>query len=330
MGIIETQKLTKSFGKFTAVDGVSLSINEGEIYGLLGPNGAGKTTTISMLCTILKPTSGKASVNGFDIDKQQDEVRKSIGIVFQDGSLDEELTAMENLEMHGRLYGMDKGKMSQRIGDVLKIAELTDRRNDIVKTFSGGMRRRLEIARGLMHYPKVLFLDEPTIGLDPQTRVHIWDYISDLNKNHGVTVILTTHYMEEAEKLCDRISIIDNAKIIITGTTQQLKDKLNGKGVISIKTPKTQQAQFKLKLQGQKFIKKIQATDEAINITVTDEKTAFPQILNIAAKNKIKLESIEVHKPSLNDVFIHFTGRDIRKEEAEGGMSAMMRSRFRR
>jgi ABC-2 type transport system ATP-binding protein len=232
--------------------------------------------------------------------------------------------------MHGRLYGMDRKKINERIAEVLKIAELTDRKNDIVRTFSGGMRRRLEIARGLMHFPKILFLDEPTIGLDPQTREHIWEYVANLNKKHGVTVILTTHYMEEAEKLCDRISIIDHAKIIITGTTLELKDKLNGKSVISIKTAKDMMGRFKSLLKKQKSIKKIQATEETINITVSDEKTAFPLILNIATKNKIKLESIEVHKPSLNDVFIHFTGRDIRKEDAEGNMSAMMRSRFRK
>ncbi|MFH0972037.1 MAG: ATP-binding cassette domain-containing protein [Candidatus Micrarchaeota archaeon] len=329
MAIIETQNLTKKFGTFTAVDGVSLDISEGEIFGLLGPNGAGKTTTISMLCTILKPTSGKAYVDGFDVDKDQDRVRKSIGIVFQDGSLDEELTAMENLEMHGRLYGMDRAKIKERSEEVLKIVELADRKNDLVKTFSGGMRRRLEIGRGLMHFPKVLFLDEPTIGLDPQTRDHIWEYIVKLNREQGVTLVLTTHYMEEAEKLCNRIAIIDHAKIILLGTPEELKAKLDGLNTISIVPAKDQLEKFKSMLESQKFVNKLQKTETALNLFVTDQKTAFPLILDLATKNSIKIESIETHKPSLNDVFIHFTGRELRKEEAEG-MGAMMRSRMRR
>ncbi|MFH1443195.1 MAG: ATP-binding cassette domain-containing protein [Candidatus Micrarchaeota archaeon] len=329
MAIIETKGLTRKFGSFTAVDGLSLAINEGEIFGLLGPNGAGKTTTISMLCTILKPTAGTGRVNGFDIDKEQDNVRKSIGIVFQDGSLDEELTAMENLEMHGRLYGLDNAKIKERSAEVLEIVELADRRNDVVKTFSGGMRRRLEIGRGLMHFPKVLFLDEPTIGLDPQTRDHIWEYILKLKNEQGITIVLTTHYMEEAEKLCDRIAIIDHAKIILLGTPGELKGKLDGQMAISIVVAKEQIDVMMKLLEGQKFIKKISKTQDALNLSVNDQKGAFPAILDLANKNHIKIESIETHRPSLNDVFIHFTGRDLRKESAEG-MSAMMRARMRR
>ncbi|MEK6954793.1 MAG: ATP-binding cassette domain-containing protein [Candidatus Micrarchaeota archaeon] len=321
--IIETENLTKDFGKLRAVDGVSLSIKEGEIFGLLGPNGAGKTTTISMLCTILRPTSGNAKVNGFDVDTQQDDVRKSIGIVFQDGSLDEELTAMENLEMHGRLYGMGKAMIAKRAQEVLGIVELTDRKNDVVKTFSGGMKRRLEIGRGLMHFPKILFLDEPTIGLDPQTRIHIWEYVEKLNKEHGVTIVLTTHYMEEAEKLCSRIAIVDHAKIVLLGSPDELKAKLNGKGVIAIKASKADLGKLEEALKGLAYVKKAQALEGQINITVTDEKAAFPKILALATKMKVAIESIEIHKPSLNDVFIHFTGRDIRREDAPSGMKRM-------
>ncbi len=329
MAIIVTKSLTRKFGTLTAVDAINLEISEGEIFGLLGPNGAGKTTAISMLCTILRPTSGTAFVNGFDIDMQQDRVRKSIGIVFQDGSLDEELTAMENLELHGRLYGMEKGKISERAGEVLGIVELTDRKNDLVKTFSGGMRRRLEIGRGLMHYPKVFFLDEPTIGLDPQTRDHIWEYIVKLNKEQGVTIVLTTHYMDEAEKLCNRIAIIDHAKIILLGTPGELKAKLDGKSAISIVPEKEQLEKFKSLVEGQKFVIKLQMTKTSLNLSVTDQRIAFPLILDLAARNGIKIESIETHMPSLNDVFIHFTGRELRREEAEG-QGPMMRARMRR
>ncbi|MFH1750560.1 MAG: ATP-binding cassette domain-containing protein [Candidatus Micrarchaeota archaeon] len=328
MPIIETSSLTKKFGNFTAVDGISLKINEGEIFGLLGPNGAGKTTTISMLCTILKPSAGNAKVNGFDISKSQDQVRKSIGIVFQDGSLDEELTAVENLEMHGRLYGMGREKIAERIREVLEVVELTDRKDDVVKSFSGGMRRRLEIGRGLMHFPKILFLDEPTIGLDPQTRIHIWEYIQKLNREHGVTIVLTTHYMEEADKLCSRIAIIDHAKIVLMGTPDEMKAKLNGRGIITISAPKAQLGALSKAIAGSKYVRKMQATEGQLNITVTDGKAAFPKILGVAAKKGIRIESIETHKPSLSDVFIHYTGRDMRHEEA--APSARMRMMMRR
>ena len=208
MHTILTENLTKEFNGIVAVDKLNLEVEEGEIFGLLGPNGAGKTTTILMLCTILKPTSGSAKINGYDIVKQPNEVRKSIGIVFQDPSLDDRLTGRENLEMHAALYKVPKNIRRKRIEEVLELVELTDRADSLVKTYSGGMKRRLEIARGLIHYPKVLFLDEPTLGLDPQTREHIWRYIKELAKRENITIILTTHYMEEADFLCDRIAII--------------------------------------------------------------------------------------------------------------------------
>ena len=225
---VVVHELTKSFGTLVAVDRVSFAIEQGEIFGLLGPNGAGKTTTLSMLATMLEPTSGSAAIMDIDIRKDQDGVRKAIGIVFQDQSLDEELTAWENMDFHGRLYRIPKETREQRTEELLKLVELFDRRNDIVKTFSGGMRRRLEIARGLLHHPSVLFLDEPTLGLDPQTRNLLWKYIEALAKEKNITIILTTHYMEEADRLCNRIAIIDHGKIIAMDTPASSRTRLAG------------------------------------------------------------------------------------------------------
>jgi len=227
MAVIEVKNLCKDYGKFTAVSDVSFSIQEGEIVGLLGPNGAGKTTTIKMLTTLIEQTSGKIMINGFDPAKDSDKVRASFGIVFQDPSLDEDLTAYENLDMHGMLYKVKLKDREERIRQLLEFVELWDRRDDLVKHFSGGMKRRLEIARGFLHHPKVLFLDEPTIGLDPQTRNHIWNYLKKMNKEEGTTVFLTTHYMEEADKVSDKIAVIDHGKIIAQGTSEDLKKQTN-------------------------------------------------------------------------------------------------------
>jgi ABC-2 type transport system ATP-binding protein len=221
--IIEIDNLTKKFKDFIAVDDISFSVKAGEIFAFLGPNGAGKTTTIRMLTTLLDPTEGSISVNGFKTVDNKSDVRKSFGIVFQDPSLDNELTAFENLEFHGIMYDVPKKVRRERINQLLEFVGLADRRNDFVKNFSGGMKRRLEIARGLIHHPKILFLDEPTIGLDPQTRNHIWEYIKKLNKEEGMTVFLTTHYMEEAENMADTIAIIDLGKIVAKGTSEELK-----------------------------------------------------------------------------------------------------------
>ena len=220
--IIEVDKLTRRFGKMTAVDGISFNVNEGEIFGFLGPNGAGKTTTISMLCTILHPTSGTARVACCDVSKDPQKVRQQIGIIFQDPSLDDRLTAEDNLRFHGYLYHMSRQTVDQRIPEVLELVELADRKGDFVRKFSGGMKRRLEIARGLMHRPKVLFLDEPTLGLDPQTRARIWDYIKKMKKETNLTVFMTTHYMQEAE-VCDRIAIIDHGHIVDLDSPVNLK-----------------------------------------------------------------------------------------------------------
>ena len=223
--MIKVENLTKKFNDFTAVDNVSFSVNKGEIFAFLGPNGAGKTTTIRMLTTLLKPTSGRILINGSDPVREQNDVRRSFGIVFQDPSLDDELTAQENMEFHGVLYDVPKDIRRKRIEELLKFVELWDRKSELVKNFSGGMKRRLEVARGLVHHPKILFLDEPTLGLDPQTRSHIWNYIKNLNKEERMTVFFTTHYMEEADKVAQKIAIIDHGKIIVQGTPEELKQQ---------------------------------------------------------------------------------------------------------
>jgi ABC-2 type transport system ATP-binding protein len=223
--IIEVKHLVKKFGDFTAVDDISFEIKKGEIFAFLGPNGAGKSTTIKMLTTLLHPTSGSIMLNGADPTKDPDEVRRSFGIVFQDPSLDDELTAKENMEFHGVLYNVPAKVRRERIEQLMKFVELWDRRDSLIKEFSGGMKRRLEIARGLLHHPKVIFLDEPTLGLDPQTRNHMWSYLQDLNKSEGVTVFFTTHYMEEAARIAQRIAIVDHGKIVAIGTSQELMAK---------------------------------------------------------------------------------------------------------
>ncbi|NMB67042.1 ATP-binding cassette domain-containing protein [Candidatus Woesearchaeota archaeon] len=225
--MIEVENLVKKFEDITAVDNISFDVKEGEIFAFLGPNGAGKTTTIKMLTTLLVPTSGKIKINGFSAETKKEEVRHSFGIVFQDESLDEELTAYENMEFHAVLYGIKKELRKRRIEELLKLVELWERKDDLVKHFSGGMKRRLEIARGLVHHPRVLFLDEPTLGLDPQTRNFLWEYIKKLNKKENMTVFLTTHYMEEADKIADKIAIIDKGKIVIIGTSKEIKKKTN-------------------------------------------------------------------------------------------------------
>ncbi len=223
--IIAVNNLTKKFKDFTAVDNISFEIKKGEIFAFLGPNGAGKSTTIKMLTTLLSPTSGQIAINGYNPQTQKDSARKSFGIVFQDPSLDDELTAAENMEFHGVLYKVPTEIRRQRTEELFNFVELWDRRGDLVKTFSGGMKRRLEIARGLLHHPKILFLDEPTLGLDPQTRNHVWSYVKNINQKEGMTVFFTTHYMEEADRVAQKVAVIDHGKIIAVGTPQELKEK---------------------------------------------------------------------------------------------------------
>lgn len=309
--MIKTSKLTKRYGKLTAVDELDLEIGEGEVFGLLGPNGAGKTTTISMLATLLKPTSGTATVNGFDIVRQPAQVRRSIGIVFQEPSVDDLLTGRENLEMHAMLYSMPHDLRERRVKEVLELSELADRADDWVKTYSGGMRRRLELARGLMHHPKVLFLDEPTLGLDPQTREHIWEYIARLAKEERITMILTTHYMEEADLLCNRIGIIDFGKIAVLGTPRKLKHEIGG-DVVFIK-----QRNFDpRRVEGLPYVKKVEREDDKVKLTVEDAHRNLQKLLGSIGE----IESVEVREASLQDVFLKYTGRKYREDEGgEGG-----------
>jgi len=314
MPAIHVENLTKKFHDFVAVDNVSFEIQSGEIFGLLGPNGAGKTTTISMLSTMQKPTSGTATVNGCDVLTDEDGVRKSIGIVFQDQSLDEELTAYENMDFHGRLYRIPRTEREERISKLLTLVELDERKDDLVKTFSGGMRRRLEIARGLLHRPKVLFLDEPTLGLDPQTRNHLWAYIEQLNEEMGITIILTTHYMDEADRLCDRIAIIDRGRIIAMDTSQNLKSTIGG-DVITIQTPDSALISSKIAAP---WVERIEEHDGYVTINLHNAETHLSEIVTLLNRNGIEITSISVRKPTLEDVFLHYTGKTIREGEADG------------
>ncbi len=308
--VIKTEGLTKKYGKITAVEGLNLEVEEGEIFGLLGPNGAGKTTLISMLCTILKPTSGRAWVNGFDVLKESGKVRKSIGIVFQAPSVDDLLTGRENLAMHNLLFGVPRGIRKQRIDEVLSIVNLEKRADDLVNTYSGGMRRRLELARGIMHHPKILFLDEPTLGLDPQTREHIWAYISDLAEKECMTVMLTTHYMEEAEQLCDRVAIIDYGKIVALDSPQTLKNKIAG-DVVKIKQ-KVRDVETIKKLE---YVKNVQEKDGLLYISIKNASKHLQDLLVHTGP----IDFVEVRSGTLNDVFLYYTGREIRESEGEGG-----------
>ena len=325
---IETNDLTRSFNGLVAVDKLNISVERGEVFGLLGPNGAGKTTTISMLCTILKPTSGRASVNGFDIVRQATQVRKSIGIVFQDPSIDDRLTGRENLYMHANLYGVPPSEQKSRIDRVLKLVELGDRANSLLRTYSGGMRRRLEIARGLIHYPKVLFLDEPTIGLDPQTREHIWSYIEELRKTHDITIILTTHYMEEADRLSDRIAIMDYGKVVASNTPSGLKETLEG-DIITVKTKEA--GKLSSELTGMNGILRTNVIDDGLEVIVRGGKALLPRIVETAAKSGIFVESVSLREPNLEDVFLHYTGRAIRPEGGDElhGMAAIRRRQIK-
>jgi ABC-2 type transport system ATP-binding protein len=281
-----------------------------------------------MLCTILKPTSGTAIVNGFDIVNQPGQVRKSIGIVFQEPSVDDRLTGRENMEMHANLYGVPKNLQKKRIPELLKLVELEDRADNLLRTYSGGMRRRLEIARGLVHHPKVLFLDEPTIGLDPQTREHIWTYINELSKKEDITIILTTHYMDEADKLCHRIAIIDFGKVVALDTPGNLKQNL-GEETITISTKEAKQ--LDLKLRELPLVSKTTISGGELNVNVKNGHESLPRIVEVAAGAGIRIDSISLHEPNLGDVFLHYTGRAIREEKGEEyhGMAAARRRGIR-
>lgn len=322
--MIEVQDLVKRYGDVEAVRGVTFSVREGEIFGFLGPNGAGKTTTIKMLCTLLDPTSGVATLAGFDVISRPNDVRRAIGVIFQDPSLDDRLTARENLELHAVVYGVPRSERPARINEALAFVELTDRAEDIVRTFSGGMKRRLEIARGLVHRPRVLFLDEPTTGLDPQTRKRTWEVLRSLREKHKLTLFLTTHYMDEAEH-CDRIAVIDHGKIVTVGSPDELKRQV-GKDVVTVRTAEPD-VLAKVLLERHGITP--DRTEEGLCFRVDDGETFVVELIREA---RVRLSGIAVRRPTLDDVFLALTGRQIRDEANETGanrhaMRAMARRR---
>ncbi|MDQ0159870.1 ATP-binding cassette domain-containing protein [Alkalibacillus salilacus] len=306
--VIQVTDLVKTYKNVNAVKGINFDVKEGEIFGFLGPNGAGKSTTINMICTMLPPTSGSVVINGYDVHKQKDEVRGSIGIIFQENTLDEKLTANENLRLHCRFYNVPKEKRHSRIQEVLQIVDLIDVQNKRVEEFSGGMKRRLEIARGLLHYPKVLFLDEPTVGLDPNTRAHLWKYILKLKEQEGITMFLTTHYLDEAE-VSDRIAIMDQGEIIAIDSPTVLKDELGG-DLIELSTEDNDQA-----------IEEIQEKVTGADVTVSGDtihlkvESSDAFISNFIKTLDIPITKLNIRKPTLNDVFLAFTGRNIQTSE---------------
>ena len=320
--VIKVENLVKRFGKLAAVDNISFNVARGEIFGFLGPNGAGKTTTINILCTLSKPTSGQALIDGFDVARQQSQVRQSIGLVFQDPSLDEQLSALQNLRFHAMVYHVPASVRQQRMEQVLKMMELWDERNNQVRTYSGGMKRRLELARGLLHYPKVLFLDEPTLGLDPQTRRRIWDYILELRQREGTTIFLTTHYMDEAEK-ADRIAIIDHGKLIVIDTPEKLKDAV-GKDIISVKTDDDEKATEEISLRY-----RIQARHDSDGVTFEVE-SGEEFIPTFIKEFGTRIRSVSLRHPTLDDVFLKLTGREIRQEQVSDVFKATIRQHGRR
>jgi ABC-2 type transport system ATP-binding protein len=305
---IEARSLRKRFGDFEAVRGVSFQVMPGETYGFLGPNGAGKSTTISMLCTLLLPSDGTALVAGYDIATQRAQVRQRIGLVFQDTTLDDYLTAVENLRFHAELYGVPKHLVNERIRKVLEMVGLWDRKDSIVRTFSGGMKRRLEIARGLLHSPRVLFLDEPTVGLDPQTRLHIWTYIDELKRREQITMFLTTHYMDEAE-YCDRIAIMDGGTIVVEGTPEQLKAGV-GKDRVMIRTDDDALATKHLR---ETFGLEAAPSEGSLCVYTPGGESFVPRLF---AELGVPIRSVSIARPTLDDVFMEHTGRTIRDAES--------------
>jgi ABC-2 type transport system ATP-binding protein len=307
---VSARGLTKRYGSITAVDGIDLDVIAGETFGFLGPNGAGKSTTIGMLCTLTAPTGGAASVAGYDVVRQRDDVRRSIGLVFQDTTLDGYLTAAQNLRFHGELYGIDRAQVPERLERVLTMVGLWERRDSLVATFSGGMKRRLEIARGLMHLPRVLFLDEPTIGLDPQTRSSIWGYIAELQRSEEVTIFLTTHYMDEAE-YCDRIAIIDSGRIIALDTPGALKASV-GRDRVQIQTADDAGAIAALR---ERFGIEATIAEGAVTFGVAGGEAFIPRLF---AELGVQIRSVSMSRPSLDDVFMSYTGTTIRDAEQNG------------
>jgi ABC-2 type transport system ATP-binding protein len=323
---ITVEKLSRSFGEIQAVKGIDLHVERGETFGFLGPNGAGKSTTIKMLCTLLRPTSGHATINGYDIARESSQVRRSIGIVFQDPTLDEYLTAEQNLYYHCMIYHTPSKTRAARIQAVLELVSLEDRRKDIVKTFSGGMKRRLEVARGLLHEPQTLFLDEPTVGLDPQTRRSVWEHVLKLRESTGLTIFMTTHYMEEAE-YCDRIAIIDHGQIVAIDTPAALK-RMVGQDLVELTTSAPERATTLLE---EHLGLSVRRENERVYVEGENGQALAANAIRQLTLADIDVNGVNVTVPTLEDVFVHLTGRAIRDESAstKERMGARLRSRGR-
>jgi ABC-2 type transport system ATP-binding protein len=317
--VIEVRDLTRRFGEFTAVDAITFDVREGEVFAFLGPNGAGKSTTINVLCTLAHPTSGHVTIAGFDVVARAKAVRRHIGLVFQEPTLDDRLTAQENLRFHAVLYRVPSDQVNARIARVLELVDLSDRRYDLVSEFSGGMARRLEIARALMHVPRVLFLDEPTIGLDPQTRALMWEDVLRLREEANITVFLTTHYMDEAEN-ADRIAIIDHGRIIANDTPEALKAEIAA-DTVDLQTTDDQAALAALERNGYR----VQPAGDGVRIFVEHGESSVVPLIEAA---EVPVLNVHVHQPTLDDVFMHYTGREIRESHGEA-MPAGMRARMR-
>jgi ABC-2 type transport system ATP-binding protein len=313
---ITVSGITKKFGGLTAVDDISFEVDRGEFFGFLGPNGAGKTTLIRMLTTLLRPTSGHAVVSCCDVMKDPTEVRKHIGVVPQAMTSDLDLTAYENMDIYGRFYGIRAKERKERIAYLLEMVGLTARAKDLVATYSGGMRRRLEIARVLVHRPELLFLDEPTIGLDPQSRRVVWSFLEKLIQGDSMTIFLTTHYMEEAEALCGRVAIIDSGKIIAIGSPAELKSQIPGNDVISL-TLEESSDEIADTIGQLAFVHKVKAEDGSLRVSVDSGAKNLPTLIDEVRKAGGNILSATVHEQSLEDVFIHYTGKSIREEEAK-------------
>ena len=327
---IVADNLFKKFGDLVAVDHVNFKVEYGEIFGFLGPNGAGKTTTINILVTLLKPTDGKAYVGGFDVVKKPIKVRELIGIVFQDNTVDRYLTGWENLYIHGLTYGLKGRELENRINEVLKFVDLKRFSDEVVKNYSGGMMRRLEIARALLHRPMILFLDEPTLGLDPQTRAKIWDYIISLKRSYSTTIFLTTHYMDEADRLCDRVAIIDHGKIVAIGKPDGLKSSI-GKDIVYVRISGDKDGLkevFDEVIDGKNIYSYKKIDDGTYAFNVENASKAIPYIFNRTSIYKIKISEVKYTKPTLGDVFLHYTGKELREER--GDWREVVRTRMKR
>ncbi len=320
--IIEVENLIKKYGDLVAVNDISFSVRPGEIFGFLGPNGAGKTTTINILCTLTRPTSGRASIAGLDVVQQQSQVRQQIGLVFQDPSLDERLNGLQNLRFHALVYGVPASVRKTRIEQLLRMMELWDKRHNQVRTYSGGMKRRLELARGLLHHPKVLFLDEPTLGLDPQTRNRMWEYILELRREEGTTIFLTTHYMDEADK-ADRIAVIDYGKLIAMDSPAKLR-RMVGKDIVSLKTDDNDKAMAEIR---RRYQIEARHDGDGLCFEVANGEEFLPVLLR---EFSTLIVSVSMRRPSLDDVFLKLTGREIREEDISDTTKAMIRQHGRR